>query len=230
MTESTENLRLKAYYQIEVSHWSFLLILFISYFISDQVYSFLDTITPSFINFVDNFTGEYTRVVFICAEMFLLVKLVSIYMPEINISEKPEYWVWIVAIMVLSHPLLIFQNSDGFFVEFEIFNITRRTLDGGDDLFTFIFSSMIYIFTTFGILQILHLTERDDKIENKKLSKLISVDLLPIMGIILIVIYFVQSLAKSSLDEIDYSNPVKIITFIIFAYASMPNITPDTNG
>jgi hypothetical protein len=129
------------------------------------------------------------------------------------------------AILILVHPLLIYQDSDGLNVDFKIFGMLSRTFDGSDEFFIFIISSLIYIFATFGAIQILFISDKMDKIDDEKLSKLISIDILPITAIVLIFIYLVQSGAGSQLKEFDYSEPIKIIVYVIFGYSSIPNIT-----
>lgn len=230
MTEPIENQDVITFYQKEASHWSFLLVIFVGYFLADQLYSLVDKIAPKIIEGIESFTGEYTYPALIGLFLLIEVKFLSMYLEEINIIHKPQMWVWVSSILILSHPLLVFQNKDNISVDFEIFGIIERTFDGSDELFIFIFSSIIYLFATFGVLQILNLSQKSEKIEDQKLSNIISVDILPIMGIILIFIYFVQSLVGSSFDEIDYSNPVKIIIFIIFSYASIPNVSLETKN
>lgn len=224
MTEAVTDQSIDTFYQTEASHWSFLLALFVGFYLADQLYSLIDEVIPIFIDKLNIFTGNYTYPVLISVMLLFVVKLISIKFPEMNISHRPQTWVWITAIMILSHPLLIFQNREKLTVEFEIFGMIKRTLEGSDEFFVFIFSSSIYIFAAFGALQILYLSEIKDKIEEKKLTKLISLDRLPLFGVILIIIYFIQSLASSGLEEVDFSHPIKIIIFIIFSSASMPNV------
>ncbi|MCE7733536.1 MAG: hypothetical protein GPJ54_01575 [Candidatus Heimdallarchaeota archaeon] len=227
MTEAVTEQSIETFYQIEASHWSFMLALFVGFFIADQLYSLIENIAPIFIEKLNVFTGSYTYPVLISVMILLVVKLISLKLPEMNINHRPQTWVWITAIMILSHPLLLFQNREKLTVEFEIFGMIKRTFDGSNELFVFIFSSTIYIFAGFGVLQILYLSEKKDNVENKKLSESISLDRLPLYGVILIIIYFFQSLASSGLEEVDFSHSIKIIIFIIFSSASMPNTKVD---
>jgi hypothetical protein len=120
--------------------------------------------------------------------------------------------------------LTIFQNRDKFDIEFEIFGILSRTFDGSDELFILIFSSIIYIFATFGAVQILYLSERTERLKDNELSKFIAIDALPIIGIIMIFRYVLESMLSSSFNEVEYSKPALIIIFVFFAYASIPNV------
>ena len=230
MTEVVTPQAIDKFYQIEASHWSFLLAVFVGFYLADQLYLFIDYIAPKFIEILNLFTGNYTYTVLTSVILLFVVKLISVKLPEMNISHRPQTWVWITAITILSHPLLVFQNREKLTVEFEIFGMIKRTFDGSDEFFIFLFSSLIYIFATFGALQILYLSERKDKMENKNLTKLISLDRLPLFGVIFIIIYFTQSLANSNFEEVDFSHSIKIIIFIIFSSASMPNVTvnPDS--
>jgi hypothetical protein len=169
-------------------------------------------------------TGEYTFPVTISIIFLVLIRLSSRYIPELNLDQKLDTWIWIIAILILTHPILIFQDREGFEVDFELFGMIKRTIDGGDEFFIFIISSLIYIFAAFGAVQTLYISDKIEKIEDEKLSKLISIDILPISAIVLIFIYFIQSAASSDLEEIEYSKPIKIIIYILFGYASMPNI------
>ncbi|MHA2098524.1 MAG: hypothetical protein ACW99A_07540 [Candidatus Kariarchaeaceae archaeon] len=222
---SDKELRLQNYHSSQASHWSFLIVIFTSFFLSDQVYTLIDLILPKLIDNVSRLTGNYTYPVLVSILYVGLIRLSSRFLPELNIDQKPDSWIWMTAILILVHPLLIYQDSDGLNVDFKIFGMLSRTFDGSDEFFIFIISSLIYIFATFGAIQILFISDKMDKIDDEKLSKLISIDILPITAIVLIFIYLVQSGAGSQLKEFDYSEPIKIIVYVIFGYSSIPNIT-----
>ncbi|OLS19008.1 MAG: hypothetical protein HeimC2_43320 [Candidatus Heimdallarchaeota archaeon LC_2] len=206
------------------SHWAFLVILFISYFFADQVYIIIENYFENVLDSIDGFTGDYTYAVFISVLILALMKTSSKVIPELNIDSKPQNYVWIIAILILSHPIRFYQTEKTVNVNFELFGFAERSLNGSNELFIFLISALILIFAVFGGTQILLITDSKRITESKKFVEMISVDFLPALGIIFSVLYLVQSYVLSKSQEIDFSQPVKFIFYIIFAYASVPNI------
>lgn len=225
--EKEDDLKLIDNHMIETqSHWVFLVVLFFTHFIADQMYILFDNYNSSILDNLDTFTGDYTYAVFVSVLMLSFMKISSLYMQELNIDSKPQTWVWVTAILILTHPFRFYMTEKNVNMNFEIFGIITRSFEGSNELFIFLISSLILLFASFGGVQMILMSERKDIGDSKKFIEMISIDFLPALGLIFSILYIAQSYVLSEAKEFDFSQPIIFLFYIIFANSSVPNIFP----
>lgn len=199
-------------------HFIFLLVVMTVFAVSDFLYKIVDAVTSNLISSLqNNLLGDFTYSLFIASFMMVLARVGSELIPEINLEIQPSLLDLLGSVFILTHPLRVYQASDGPKVRFDIITMSKN-----GEIVIFVVSYLFYIFAAFGVQQILSINPKRKETKLAHQFDILYSDILPITAILLAIIYTMLSILQSKYTEIDVSMMIKMIFYILFSIAALP--------
>lgn len=198
-------------------YFSFLILYLSSYVLADQFVYFLTVTIPGLFAPVTEVLDSLTLPLFITIFVLIFARLITYFLPALNIEHNPNIAIILTPVFILVHPFILNVSGSKLIATWSLLS----KIDGGG-LGSWIVETLVLFFSAYGIYLIASRQKADYTGPEARYVQYLGKEIYNALVIFLIIYYLLRSFIIERFEGLDLTMPVKLILVYLLSVMLEP--------